>query len=163
MPLSSTFDYASFCMDMDMLKNVNVRSRNSYGFMTKSPNYLRIPFLSFRRAESVTNTRRRSEKGSDQRYAFSDGTTRESFGALAVSPYRDSGKRLWRWPNVFSVTASNGMWRDGILPEVEEQFETSRIMGSSHLRTGEISGGIPANPFLRLRTRLTREARKTRR
>ena len=38
------------------------------------------------------------------------------------------------------------MWRGGIFPEVEEQFGTSRIMGSSHLRTGEISGDIPTNP-----------------
>ena len=54
---------------------------------------------------------------------------------MALSPYRNSRKRLWRWPNAFSSPPPNGMWRARILPELEEQLETSRIVGSTHLRT----------------------------
>ena len=64
-----------------------------------------------------------------------EGATREAFAALAMSPYRNSSKRLWRWPNVFSFSAANGMWKGRILPEVEEHLEATRIQGSAHLRT----------------------------
>ena len=73
-----------------------------------------------------------------------DGATRESFFALALGPYRDSGKRLWRWHNVFSLTASNGMWRGRILPDVGDQLGTSRILGPMHLRAAPPFGGPPS-------------------
>lgn len=48
-----------------------------------------------------------------------DGSTREAFAPLALTPYRNSSKRLRRWPNVVSFSASNGMRRGRIPPELE--------------------------------------------
>ena len=59
---------------------------------------------------------------------------RDTMESLSHSPYRHSRKRLWRWPNVFSVSAANGMWMGRILPELYGQQESSRISGSSSLR-----------------------------
>ena len=73
-----------------------------------------------------------------------EGATRGSFVSFALSPYRDSGKRLWRRPNVFSLTASNGMWWGRISPEVGEQLGTSRILGSTRLRAAPPFGGAPS-------------------
>ena len=72
-----------------------------------------------------------------------DGATRDSFVALALGPYRGASKRLWRWPNVFSFSASTGMWRGRLLPEVEERLESSRILGSSQLRPSTFLGDTP--------------------
>ena len=74
--------------------------------------------------------------------ALPEGCTRDAFTAYALSPYRNSTKRMWRWPNVFSFTAKDGMWIGRILPEVEEQLETTRIAGSTHLRTTPSLGDI---------------------
>ena len=63
-----------------------------------------------------------------------EGANRDAFVSLALSPCRHSGGRIWRWPNVFSSKSSNGMWQGRILPELEEQLESSRISGSASLR-----------------------------
>lgn len=41
------------------------------------------------------------------------GAARDAFASLALTPYRDSGKRLRRWPTVFSFSSPSGIWRGG--------------------------------------------------
>ena len=53
---------------------------------------------------------------------------------LAINPCRSSGERIWRRSDVFSFSSPNGMWEGRILPESEEQLESSRITGSDALR-----------------------------
>ena len=65
-----------------------------------------------------------------------EGASREALVSLALSPYGKSGKRVWRWPDVFSFTSRRGMWLGRLLPETEEKLELSRIGGVGFGRTG---------------------------
>ena len=89
-----------------------------------------------------------------------EGATRDSFVALALSPHRGSGKRLWRWPNVFSFSASSGYWRGRLLPEIEEQLETARIMGSSQLRSHTIPVNDPGTALPKETNRRNRKKKE---
>ena len=59
-----------------------------------------------------------------------EGANREALITLALSPYKRSSKRIWRWPDVFNFESSRGMWCGRILPELEEDLEQSRIKGT---------------------------------
>ena len=72
-----------------------------------------------------------------------EGTSRDAFIRLALSPHRKTGTRVWRWPNVFSFTSSSGAWKGRILPEIEEQLEAARINGSALLRHTPTTGDHP--------------------
>ena len=67
-----------------------------------------------------------------------EGANREALVSLALSPYGKHGKRVWRWPDVFSFSSKRGMWFGKLLPETEEKLEMSRIGGVGFGRTGGI-------------------------
>ena len=58
-----------------------------------------------------------------------EGANREAMISLALSPYGKHGKRVWRWPDVFSFTSKRGMRLGRLLPETEEKLELTRIGG----------------------------------
>ena len=74
-----------------------------------------------------------------------DGASRDAFVLLALSPFKNSRKRLWRWPDVFSFTPHIGMWGESIVPAVEEQLEFARIGGSASLRSAPPIVGTSTN------------------
>ena len=65
---------------------------------------------------------------------LTDGASRDALIALPLSPYKKTNSRMRRLPNIFSFSAKDGLWKGRILPELNEQLETSRIIGSSPLR-----------------------------
>ena len=67
------------------------------------------------------------------------GANRDTFVSLALSHCRNIQKRIRRRPNVFSFAAPNGLWRGRILPELEEQLESTRIAGSAGLRADALN------------------------
>ena len=58
-----------------------------------------------------------------------EGANREDLTALALSPYKGSTKRMWRWPDVFDFESSRGIWCGRILPELEDDLGQARIRG----------------------------------
>ena len=86
-----------------------------------------------------------------------EGAYRDAFASPALSPCRHSGKRIRRRPSVFSFKAANGMWRGRILPEVEEQLESSRISGSASQRN---TLNVPPPTPSETPTPLTKEEKK---
>ena len=72
-----------------------------------------------------------------------EGANREAIIALALSPYKKSSQRIWRWPGVFNFESSRGMWRGGILPELEEDLEQSRIRGAKAMPSGNETPVLP--------------------
>ena len=58
-----------------------------------------------------------------------EGASRDALITLALSHYKGSKRRIWRWPNVFSFTSSRGFWMGRIPPELEEDLEQTRIRG----------------------------------
>ena len=71
-----------------------------------------------------------------------DSSNPEALASLALSPYGKSGKRVWRWPDVFSSRPRRGMWLGRLLPELEEKLELSRIGGVGCGRTGGSGGAL---------------------
>ena len=70
-----------------------------------------------------------------------DGSNKEALVSLALSPYGKTGKRVWRWPDVFSFRSRRGMRIGRLLPELGEKLELSRITGAGFNHTGG-SGGL---------------------
>ena len=90
-----------------------------------------------------------------------NGSSRDAFVSLALSPFENSRKRLWRWPDVFSFTSPSGMWKGRILPDVEEHKEFARISGSASLRSAppvvDTSTNIPDAGKRRKKTKKEKE------
>ena len=63
-----------------------------------------------------------------------DGANRAAFVFSALSPFKNSRKRLWRRPDVLPFSPSSGMRRGSILPEIDERLESDRTNGSAFLR-----------------------------
>ena len=75
------------------------------------------------------------------------GAGRDALVMLALSPRKKTNKRARRRSNVFSFEAKSGMWRGRILPELEDQLESSRISGSAQMRNPPAVGGNPVHPI----------------
>ena len=80
-----------------------------------------------------------------------EGAGRGALITLALSPYKGSKRRIWRWPNVFSFTSSRGFWLGRVLPEVEEDLEQTRIRGTKPTLPGGEVASVP--PVLNRRER----------
>ena len=76
-----------------------------------------------------------------------DGGSIEAFDISALSTYKNAIKRVWRWPNVFDLKARRGFRRGGILLELEEQLDTSRILGPSQFRVDVPHADIPHGEY----------------
>ena len=72
-----------------------------------------------------------------------EGANRDALITLALSPYKGSKRRIWRWPNVFSFASSRGFWLGRVLPEVEEDLEQTRIRGA---KPNPVGGETPRVP-----------------
>ena len=72
-----------------------------------------------------------------------EGASSDALIALALSPYKGSHRRIWRWPNVFSFTSPCGFWMGRVLPEIEEDSEQTRIRGA---KPNPVVGETPSVP-----------------
>ena len=74
------------------------------------------------------------------------GDNKDSLVMLALLPHMRTQKRMRRWQNLFSSKSKSGMRRGRIPPELEEKFESDRILGSDPRRHDNFPTGAPSLP-----------------